>query len=63
MYNYFDNYVAVETFARIVAESSCNSGNGTGQRVQSLMFMMMIMETYARVGRLPKCTEFVGVIF
>jgi hypothetical protein len=28
---------------RNVGESSCNSGGGTDQRVQSLMFMMMIM--------------------
>jgi len=27
---------------RNVGENSCNSGNGTDQRVQSLMFMMMI---------------------
>ena len=26
---------------RNVGESSCNFGGGTGQRVQSLMFMMM----------------------
>ena len=26
-----------------VGASSCNSGDGTGQRVQSLMFMMMMM--------------------
>ena len=28
---------------RSVGASSCNSGDGTGQRVQSLMFMMMMM--------------------
>ena len=28
---------------RNVGESSCNSGDGTDQRVQSLMFMMMMM--------------------
>ena len=28
---------------RNVGESSCNSGDGTDQRVQSLMFMMMVM--------------------
>ena len=26
-------------------ESSCNSGDGTDQRVQSLMFMMMMMKS------------------
>ena len=29
---------------RSVGASSCNSGDGTDQRVQSLMFMMMITE-------------------
>ena len=28
---------------RNVGESSCNFGDGTDQRVQSLMFMMMVM--------------------
>ena len=28
---------------RNVGESSCNFGDGTDQRVQSLMFMMMMM--------------------
>ena len=28
---------------RSVGESSCNSGDGTGQRVQSLMFLMMMI--------------------
>ena len=28
---------------RIVGESSCNSGDGTGQMAQPLMFMMMMM--------------------
>jgi hypothetical protein len=28
---------------RIVGRSSCNSGDGTDQRVQSLMIMMMMM--------------------
>jgi len=28
---------------RNVGESSCNSGDGTDQKVQSLMFMMMMM--------------------
>ena len=30
---------------RSVEASSCNSGDGTDQRVQSLMFMMMMMMT------------------
>jgi hypothetical protein len=30
---------------RNVGESSCNSGDGTDQRVQSLMFMMMIKKS------------------
>jgi len=36
---------------RNVGESSCNSGDGTDQRVQSLMFMMMMkmMMIYKRV--------------
>jgi hypothetical protein len=29
---------------RNVGESSCNSGDGTDQRVQSLMFMMMMIK-------------------
>jgi len=28
---------------RNVGDSSCNSGDGTDQRVKSLMFMMMMM--------------------
>jgi hypothetical protein len=31
------------TIGRSVGASSCNSGDGTDQRVQSLMFMMMMM--------------------
>jgi hypothetical protein len=31
---------------RNVGESRCNSGDGTDLRVQSLMFTMMIMNTY-----------------
>jgi len=31
---------------RSVGESSCNSGDGTDQRVQSLKFMMMIMRNH-----------------
>jgi hypothetical protein len=30
---------------RNVGENSCNSGDGTDQRVQSLMFMMMMKYT------------------
>jgi len=38
---------------RYVGWRSCNSGDGTDQRVQSLMFMMMIMLLLARV-QLPR---------
>jgi hypothetical protein len=31
---------------RNVGESSCNSGDGTGQMAQPLMFMMMMMMIY-----------------
>jgi len=31
---------------RNVGESSCNFGDGTDQRVHSLMFMMMMMMTF-----------------
>jgi hypothetical protein len=34
---------------RNVGGSSCNSGDGTDQRVQSLMFLMMIMMMYRRL--------------
>jgi hypothetical protein len=33
---------------RNVGKNSCNSGDGTDQRVQSLMFMMMMMMTIYR---------------
>jgi hypothetical protein len=33
---------------RNVGENSCNSGDGTDQRVQSLMFMMMMMALYSK---------------
>jgi hypothetical protein len=33
---------------RNVEESSCNSGDGTGQMVQPLMFMMMMNFCYVR---------------
>jgi hypothetical protein len=31
---------------RNAGENSCNSGDGTDQRVQTLMFMMMILPYY-----------------
>jgi len=34
---------------RNVGESSCNSGDGTDQRVQPLMFMMMMMTTLVAI--------------
>jgi len=39
---------------RNVGESSCNFGDGTDQRVQSLRFMMMMMMMMIEV-RLPVC--------
>jgi hypothetical protein len=35
---------------RNVGESSCKSGDGTDQRVQSLMFMMMMIESSLKVS-------------
>ena len=39
---------------RNVGENSCNFGDGTDQRVQSLMFMMMMMITYLFISTIVK---------
>jgi len=41
---------------RNVGESSCNFGDGTDQKVQSLMFMMMIMTAVDKVVQLNSRT-------
>jgi hypothetical protein len=38
---------------RNVGENSCNPGDGTVQRVQSLMFMMMMMMKYINFKSSP----------
>ena len=40
---------------RSVEESCCNFGDGTDQRVQSLMFMMMMMKLEDYVYAFPVC--------
>jgi len=43
---------------RDAGESSCNFGDGTDQRVQSLMFMMMMMIAFEGVFALPVIITF-----
>jgi len=45
-----------------VGESSCNSGDGTVQRVQSLMFMMMMIKKIQN-SKFKIGTEFLTFIF
>jgi len=44
---------------RNVGENSCNSGDGTDQRVQSLMFMMMMMKLFIRSLDNTVCSIFI----
>ena len=48
---------------RSVGESSCDCGDGTDQRVQSLMFMVMMINMYVDCSGMGYALSFYGELF